>query len=153
MVGVVVSSIVALSILINVTLSALFYFTIWEKIKKHRDLMKLCRYEHLSDEDLKRLIQLVDDKVVDINRRMRYDYSNLDLNRLGTGGAVTALELLFTFNKSNDLINCVTSFLNSQPALSLKNIRNAITVLQKFPDRINQEVILRKLENKRNSII
>ena len=73
MVGVVVTSIVAISVLINIILSAIFYFTIWRKIKKHRDLMKLCRCEELANEDMDRLIQLVEDKVVDINRRMKYD--------------------------------------------------------------------------------
>lgn len=36
--------------------------------------MKLCRCEEFTNEDMDRLIQLVKlDKVVDINRRMKYD--------------------------------------------------------------------------------
>ena len=52
--------------------------------------MKLCRREELTEAQLERLIQLVSDKAVDINRRMRYDYAEL-------GGAVTALEFTFNF--------------------------------------------------------
>ena len=142
MVGVVVSSIAAISVFINIILSAIFYFTIWKQIKKHRDLMKLCRCEELTTAELERLIQLVNDKDVDINRRMRYDYAEL-------GGAVTALELLFISNKSNDLsINCVQSFFNAQPALSFQNINRATNVLKKFPNLLNQEVILQMLETK-----
>lgn len=153
MVGVVVSSIVAISVFINLFLSGAFYFTTWKIIKKHRDLMKLCRSEKLTNADLERLIQLVGDKVVDVNRRMKYDYAGLDLKTLGTGGAVTALELLFISNKSNDLTNCVESILNAEPAFSLKNICNAITVLTNNTDVLNRDVILQKLmEAKRTQL-
>ena len=111
--------------------------------------MKLCRCEELANEDMDRLIQLVEDKVVDINRRMKYDYSDLDLKTLGTGGAVTALELLIISNKTNDLTNCVERMLNAQRALSLKNINNAITVLTNNTNLLNRDGILQMLEAKR----
>lgn len=113
--------------------------------------MKLCRREELTDADLERLIQLVNDRTVDINRRMKYDYAELDLKTLGTGGAVTALELLFISNTFNDLTTCVQSFLNAQPALSLQNIKNAITVLTNNTNLLNRDVILQMLEAKRSS--
>ena len=108
--------------------------------------MKLCQREELTTAELERLIQLVSDKAVDINRRMRYDYAEL-------GGAVTALELLFISNKTNDLTTCVKSFLNNQPALSLKNINNALSVLTTNTNLLNRDVILQLLmsEAKRSS--
>ena len=112
--------------------------------------MKLCRREELTTAELERLIQLVSDRTVDINRRMKYDYAELDLETLGTGGAVTALELLFISNKSNDLTTCVQSFLNTQPALSLKNISNALSGLTTNTNLLNRDVILQLLEAKRS---